>query len=144
MNGNSFISWVLRSPLHGFLSDGMMLITFSGQKTGKKYTIPVGYFWKDGCLWILTSRNRTWWRNLQGGAVVDLLLKRKQVSGFAVTEHDEENVAELLVVYLAQIPQAARGLKVQVENGKPNTEDITRLAKERLFVRVGLAGRCKE
>ncbi|MGE5642713.1 MAG: nitroreductase/quinone reductase family protein, partial [Byssovorax cruenta] len=65
MNGNDFISWVLRSPFHGMLSNSMMLITVTGRKTGKKYTTPVGYFRENGDLLVLTSRDRTWWRNLQ-------------------------------------------------------------------------------
>jgi hypothetical protein len=43
MNGNDFMSWVLRSPLHGMLSNSMMLITVKGHKTGKEYTLPVNY-----------------------------------------------------------------------------------------------------
>ena len=67
MNGNDFMSWVLRSPLHGMLSNGMMLITVTGRKTGKKYTTPVEYFREDGNLWVMTSRDRTWWKNLKAG-----------------------------------------------------------------------------
>lgn len=44
MNGNDFMAWVLRSPFHGMLSNGMMLITITGRKTGKTYTTPVGYY----------------------------------------------------------------------------------------------------
>ena len=44
MNGNDFMAWVLRSPFHGMLSNGMMLITVTGRKTGKAYTTPVGYY----------------------------------------------------------------------------------------------------
>ena len=43
MNGYDFVAWLLRSPFHGMLSNGMMLITVSGRKTGKKYTTPVDY-----------------------------------------------------------------------------------------------------
>ena len=42
MKGNDFMAWVLRSPFHGMLSKGMMLITITGRKTGKTYTTPVG------------------------------------------------------------------------------------------------------
>jgi hypothetical protein len=31
MNGNDFIAWVLRSRLHGLVSGGMLLITFTGR-----------------------------------------------------------------------------------------------------------------
>lgn len=69
MNGNDFMAWVLRSPLHGMLSNGMMLITITGRKTGKTYTTPVGYYVEGETLWVITSRERKWWRNLQGGQV---------------------------------------------------------------------------
>jgi hypothetical protein len=36
MNGNGFITWLLRSPFHGLLRKGMMLITVTGRKTGKQ------------------------------------------------------------------------------------------------------------
>jgi hypothetical protein len=47
MNGNDFMAWVLHSPFYGLLSNGMMLITITGRKTGTKYTTPVGYY-RDG------------------------------------------------------------------------------------------------
>ena len=83
MNGNDFMSWVLRSPLHGMLSNSMMLITVTGRKSGKKYTLPVNYYRENGCLWVLTNRDRSWWRNVQGGAPVSLLLRRQPVSAYA-------------------------------------------------------------
>jgi hypothetical protein len=43
MNGNDFMAWVLRSPFHGMLSGGMLLVTVTGRKTGKAYTLPVEY-----------------------------------------------------------------------------------------------------
>jgi deazaflavin-dependent oxidoreductase (nitroreductase family) len=138
MNGNDFMSWVLRSPLHGMLSNGMMLITVTGRRTGKTYTTPVGYYEEGGDLWILTSRDRSWWRNLQSGADVKLLLKRKPVNGFAETELGEKAVEALMCDYVKHIPQAAKPMGIRVENGMANAEDIARTAKDRLFVRIKL------
>ena len=138
MTGNDFMSWVLRSPLHGMLSDGMMLITFTGRKTGKTYTIPVGYYEESGYLWVITSRDRTWWRNLQGGANVNLLLKRKPVHGIAETELDGKAVETRMFEYIQHVPRAAKPLGIHVENKTPNTEDIVRTAKDRLFVKIKL------
>ena len=138
MNGNDFMAWVLRSPLHGMLSNGMMLITITGRKTGKTYTTPVGYYMEDGTMWVITSRERTWWRNLQGGAKVDLLLKRKPVKGFADVELDERSVEAGIVEYLRHIPQAAKPMKIRVENGRPDPQDIANTAKDRLFVKIKL------
>ena len=136
MNGNRFMSWILRSPLHGMLSNGMMLITVTGRKTGKKYTTPVGYYRENGDLWVLTSRDRTWWKNLKGGAEVSLLLRRKPVTAFAEPEIDLLKVEARLLDYLQHVPQAARSMGIRVEQGAANAEDIERVARERLFVRI--------
>ena len=139
MNGNDFMSWVLRSPLHGMLSDGIMLITVTGRKTGRTYTTPVGFYEAGGYLWVITSRDRSWWRNLQGGADVNLLLKRKPVNGFAETELDGKAVETRMFEYVQHVPQAAKPLGIRVENKAPNAEDIARTAKDRLFVKIKLS-----
>ena len=139
MSGNDFMSWVLRSPLHGMLSDGMMLITVTGRKTGKTYTTPVGFYEEDGYLWVVTSRDRTWWRNLQGGANVNLLLKRKPAAGFAETELDGKAVQSRMFEYVQHVPQAAKPMGIRMENKTPNAEDIARTAKDRLFVKIKVA-----
>ncbi len=136
MNGNDFMTWVLRSPLHGMLSNGMMLITITGRKTGKKYTTPVGYYEEGGFLWVITSRDRTWWKNLQGGATVNLLLKRKPVQGFADVDLDEKSVEARMYEYLRHVPQAAKPMKIRMEHGEPNPQDIASTARGRLFIKI--------
>ncbi|HND48623.1 MAG TPA: nitroreductase/quinone reductase family protein [Anaerolineales bacterium] len=138
MNGNDFMAWILRSPFHGMLSNGMMIISITGRKTGKKITTPVGYYMEGEYLWVITSRERKWWRNLQGGATVDLVLRRKPVQGFAELELDEKAVEARMSEYLRHIPQAASRMGVRIEDGKPNQEDVARTAKDRLFVRIKL------
>ena len=138
MNGNDFMAWVLRSPFHGMLSKGMMLLTIAGRKTSKKFTFPVGYYEASGYLWVITSRDRSWWRNLQSGQPVELLLKHKSVSGIAETEQAEQAVQARMSEYLQHVPQAAKPLGIKIENGKPNVDDIARTAKERLFVKIRL------
>lgn len=138
MNGNDFMAWILRSPFHGMLSNGMMIISITGRKTGKKITTPVGYYMEGEYLWVITSRERKWWRNLQGGATVDLVLRRKPVQGFAELELDEKAVEARMSEYLRHIPQAASRMGVRMLDGKPNQEDVARTAKDRLFVRIKL------
>lgn len=136
MTGNDFMKWMLRSPFHGVLSNGMMLITVTGRKTGKKYTTPVEYFRENGFLWVMTSRNRTWWRNLRGGAEVTLLLKRRPATAYAETVLDEEVVETQLHNYLQHRPQAAKPLGIRVNRGILNADDIEHLANDRLFVKI--------
>ena len=136
MTGNGFMSWVLRSPFHAILSNGMLLITVTGRNTGKQYTTPVGYYREGDDLWVLTSRDRTWWRNLKGGATVDLLLRRDPVAAFAELEIDQKSVEAHLCEYVRHIPQATKALGIRVQDGNANAEDITRIARQRLFVKI--------
>lgn len=91
--GNVFMLPLLRSPLHWLVSGQFMLISFTGRKTGRVYTTPV-QFRRDGDLiTIFTQRHRQWWKNLQGGARVSLVLKGRVVAGVASTE--TENLEQI-------------------------------------------------
>src|SRR5919201_997478 len=79
---NPFVSAILRSPLHGLLSTQLMLLTYTGRKSGKRYTIPVGYA-RDGETLVVFS-SRSWRRNLRGGAPVEVLLQGRRYTGTAV------------------------------------------------------------
>ena len=135
MTGNDFVKFFLRTPLRIFMGD-TMLITVKGRKTGKEYTTPVGYYRENSNLWVLSSRDRTWWRNVKDGADVKLLLKGKPVSAYAETIMAENDVEKLVADYVKHIPMSARGLGIRLENNVPNKEDVRRVAKDRLFVKI--------
>jgi len=135
MTGNDFVKFFLRTPLHFFMGD-TMLITVTGCKTGKKYSTPVGFYRDGDCLWVMTSRDRTWWRNIRNGASVTLLLKGKTVTAFAEAELDEQAVEIRLLDYIRHVPMAAKPLGIRMENKTPNAEDVGRVAKDRLFVKI--------
>ena len=135
MTGNDFVKFFLRTPLRMFLGD-TMLITVTGIKTGRKYSTPVGFYRENGNLWVLTSRNRTWWRNVKNGAPVSLLLKGKPIKAFAQAEVDAQAVEKRMVDYIQHVPMAARPLGIRVENKVLNMGDIARVAKARLFVKI--------
>ena len=135
MKVNDFVKFFLKTPLHVLLGN-TMLITVTGCKTGKTYSTPVGFYRDGDCLWILTSRDRTWWRNVRKGAHVSLLLRGKTVGAFARAEMDEGTVEAHLLEYLGQMPLAAKPMGIRMEQRSPNLDDVRRAARERLFVKV--------
>lgn len=137
MTGNNFVKFFLRTPLYIFMGN-TMLITVTGCKTGKKYTTPVGFYRDGETLWVISSRDRTWWRNVQDGAQVEMRIHGKDVTGFANAVLDEVVVANQIGDYVKHVPMAAKPLGVRMENGEPYPEDMTRLAQERMFVRIKL------
>jgi deazaflavin-dependent oxidoreductase (nitroreductase family) len=82
---NPLICWILRSPLHWILSPGLLLLTFTGRRSGRQYTIPVGYQRFDDTVVILASRKfvKTWWRNYQEPGAVALRIKGRDMPGTA-------------------------------------------------------------
>jgi deazaflavin-dependent oxidoreductase (nitroreductase family) len=137
MTGNDFVTFFLRTPLRVFMGN-TMLITVTGCKTGKKYSTPVGFYRDGDVLWVVSSRGRTWWRNLRNGAAVTLLLKGRTVKAFAEAELDADAVQRRLCEYLRHVPMAAKSLGVRIENQTPNAEDLRRVAQDRLFIKIRL------
>jgi deazaflavin-dependent oxidoreductase (nitroreductase family) len=137
MNGNDFVTIMLRSPLYVFMGN-TMLITVTGRKTRRQITVPVNYYRALDELWVITTRSRKWWRNVKGGADVDLHLRGKDLKGFAEVVLDESAVAARIVDYVRYLPISAGALGIRVENGVPNGDDAARIAKERLFVKICL------
>jgi hypothetical protein len=137
MNGNDFVRFMLRTPLHALMGN-TMLITVTGRRTGRKLAVPVNYYRDGETLWILSSRDRTWWRNIGPASKVILHLDGTDVAGIADVVRDEAAVIAQVGQYLHHFPAAAGPLGVKVRKGAANGDDVARCAMGRLFVRVCL------
>ncbi|HLE15727.1 MAG TPA: nitroreductase/quinone reductase family protein [Anaerolineales bacterium] len=136
---NSIMSAVLRSPLHGMLSKNMMLITVTGKKSGREYTTPVSHTRQGDDLWVISKRERTWWRNLIGGAPVRLELKGEPMQAYGEAIVDEAQVTAQLGEYISRFPSMARGLGVVINNGEPDRQTLEKAAQTWLFVCLRLS-----
>jgi len=97
---NPIMITLLRSSLHGMLSKNMVLITVTGSKSGRQYTTPVNYYQQGDDLWVVSKRERTWWRNLKGGAPVSLVFKGKAVQAFGESVTGQAEVKKRLGEYI--------------------------------------------
>ncbi len=141
---NSIMKWLLRSPLHGLISKNIMLISYSGRKSGKVYTIPVNYVPKGEFLSVVSYRHRTWWRNLRGGVPATLLIQGVEQRGTATVSEDDEGVAEKLTAFLLQVPHYAKYFKVTLDaDGHPNQAQILQAAASRVIIEIQLATRAR-
>lgn len=80
---NPLMRWLLASPLHGLVSGNTLVLTVTGQKTGRSYVFPVNYLRQGERLLVFSKKERTWWRNLRGGAPVSVQLQRETCPGQA-------------------------------------------------------------
>lgn len=136
---NPIMRWLLRSPLHFTVSKNMMLMTYTGRKSGKLYTTPMNYLEIGDVIYTISSRERVWWRNLRGSADITLRLKGKEIPAQGESIEDQNQVADKLTLYLKTAPQLARYVNVRIgADGIPNSEDVTRLAQEKIMVSTRL------
>ena len=108
--GNPFVRALLRSPLHRLLSASLVLVTYTGRRSGRTFTIPVMYAEEDGSLLVYVGRSdkKVWWRNLSGGTPVRVRVRGQQRSGTGTALSGD---GELRARYLARFPRAAASLE---------------------------------
>jgi len=80
---NTLFIPLLRSPLHFLVSHGLMMITVTGRKTGRKYTTPVAYLRDRNRLVFFSGNGLIWIKNLAGGAPVQVLLRGQVICATA-------------------------------------------------------------
>jgi deazaflavin-dependent oxidoreductase (nitroreductase family) len=132
------MKFILRSPAHGMVSKTVLLITFTGRKSGKNFTTPVDYSQDGDQVTIFTHAN--WWKNLRGGAPVTLRIRGRDLQGVAEAEaEDEDAVAAGLAAHLRKVPSDAKYYGVTFdENGDPRAEDVEKAAQSAVMIRVRL------
>lgn len=141
---NGLVNLILRSPLHSFASYSLMSITYTGYKSGKIYTVPIGYVYEsddndveEEAVLTTSFRHRTWWRSLRGGVPVTLRLRGKKIAATAKVIEDADEVAHYLTVYMQRFPKTADYFYVTIdENGRPHPDELAAAAAKRVIVRT--------
>lgn len=104
---NQAMKFVFRSPVHGVISKSILLITFTGRKSGKTYTTPVSYSPQGDQVYVFTPT--TWWKNLRGGAPVTLRIQGRELKGLAEPiAEDQQAIAAGWMAHLQVLPSDAR------------------------------------
>lgn len=136
---NPFVSAILRSPLHRMLSGRLLLLTFTGRKTRKRYTIPVGYTREGDTLTLFSSRS--WYKNLPGRSVT-LNLEGGTQKGRAEVLEDRAAVLEeaehLVAKYGLKEASARIGLALDIDP-PPTKEELATALEGHVAIRITLA-----
>jgi deazaflavin-dependent oxidoreductase (nitroreductase family) len=107
--GNLFVIGLLRSPLHRPASGSLLLITYRGRRSGRRFTIPAMYAERDEALTIFVGHpeRKRWWRNLRVGAEVEVRLRGRRLRGQAAVVED----GAALENYLDRYPRARMAIE---------------------------------
>jgi hypothetical protein len=133
---NPVMRFLLRSPAHGLLSDSLMLITFTGRKSGKQFTTPVRYMQTGDTVRCFTAAENQWWRNLRSGSRVSLLIKGQLSDYQAQAIFDNPaDIRKKLVSYLELFPQDAAYHDIRLNKDKSlNEQDLEQAARAAVVV----------
>lgn len=135
---NNLIVQLLRSPLHRLLSNFIMALTFTGRKSGKQYTLPVGYVREGNSVMLFTDHN--WYKNLLHQAPVVLYIQGKRFEGVAEVITDKQETAEQLLAFVRKNPRAARPYGITIDaNKQPDPASAQQTAKRFTMVRIHLS-----
>jgi deazaflavin-dependent oxidoreductase (nitroreductase family) len=135
---NRAMKFILRSPVHGVVSKTVLLITFTGRKSGKTYTTPVDYSQDGDQVYVFT--HATWWKNLYPGAPVTLRIRGREYQGLAEpVAEDKQAVAAGLIEHLRKVPSDAKYYYVTFDEHKnPRADEAEKAAQSVVMIRIRL------
>ena len=137
---NPMMRILLRSPLHFVQSKSLMLITFTGKKSGRRFTTPVRYVRVGDTVRCFTSPENLWWRNLRGGAAVSLRIEGDERPYWATIRAPAAG-RDALVHYLGLFPQDAayHGIRLNPDRSLV-AEDLERESQHAVVVEARATG----
>ena len=140
---NPVIAALLRSPLHPLLSPGLVLVTVTGRRSGRRYTIPVGYQ-RDGddlVVMVSEARRKQWWRNYyEPGPVAVRLRGRDRAGRAALVAPGSDEFREIAERTLARVPYMRRVFRVPDYDRRAGlrSDQLDFLGEEIAIVRIRL------
>ena len=100
--------------MHSMISGGIMIIGFTGSKSGKNYSTPVNYFEIEDKLYAMSDRTRIWWKNIKKNPELNLFIKREDIKGKGLVIDNKVEVENSLVLIYRHHPKLAKYVKVGI------------------------------
>jgi hypothetical protein len=127
---NPAVKLLLGTPLGGALRRQMMVLSFTGRKSGRRYSVPVSAHRIDNSLYALASAG--WTANFRDGANADVLWDGKTTAMRGELIRDPATVADLsrraAESYGAKKAQRMMGLNFR-DDRVPTLEEFTEAAQ---------------
>ncbi len=138
--GNPFMTAILRSPFHVIMSKSVALLSITGRKSGRVYILPVNYQRDGDEIWIVSMRDRTWWKNLRGGAKVLVRLAGRDYKAWGEVYEKTQEVSQQLRLLILLSPAYGKYLKIGLDpEGNPIQPDVDQAAESRVMVKLALS-----
>jgi hypothetical protein len=135
---NPPIRAILWSPLRFLLDGSLIRITYTGRRSGHRYSLVTMYarFGNELVVVVAQPEKKKWWRNFHEKAPAEVRLKGKRYTCVAqFLGKDLTRIVPRLEAYWSKHPSAARlyGFR-RGEDGKFNGEDIAKAARQAVMI----------
>lgn len=123
---NRVLLAAVHTPLRGPVTRTVLVLRFSGRKTGHRYHIPVTAHRTEGALMVLTSA--PWRVNFRGGRDADVTLDGRTTPMRGVLVEHARTVAETYERRIEELglPQARRQLGIRITVSRaPTLDELT-------------------
>jgi hypothetical membrane protein len=124
---NPIMRSLIRSPLHPLMSRRLLVITYTGRRTGRRYSTPIAYV-PDGET-ILIAGGAPWWRNIGTDSTVSVRLRGRERAARVERLEDLDSVMGALRFVLPRNPTLGRFMRLEV--GPDGTLDPVRVQAAR-------------
>lgn len=136
---NPVFKALLHTPLRGPMGKQLMVLSFTGRKTGRRYSIPVSAHHIDGDLYAISGA--PWKNNFRGGATAEVLHDGKTATLRGELIDDPATVADLAYrasqAYGAKRAQRALGVKFR-DGQVPSAAEFTEAARREHLAAIRL------
>ena len=140
--GNTMVTAILRSPLHGMMSRSLAVLSYEGRRSGTLHTLPIQYLRDEDTLVIGagSASAKTWWRNFATPQMVSVRLRGRDRTGKASLVDDIERRARYLRAYLDRFPYTTPTGRPKLIRArwKPSAAELREAAEPTVFVAVDL------
>jgi len=137
LTGNAFMKAMINSPLHGLLGERFAVITLTGRKSGRAISTPINVSRDEKGYTVVSTRDRTWWRNLRGDTPARLRNAGRTFSVRGEVIDEPGAVRDELQRYFQRYPGDAKYFNVHLNpEGKPDPAELEHAAEEKLIIRL--------
>jgi hypothetical protein len=135
---NPLMRVLLHSPLHWPLSRWFVILTWTGRRSGRRYSTPVSYVREDEVIWITTGDR--WWRSLIDGAPVAVRIagRMRRGVGLPVADPGQSYVTHQRLFHAHRWFRWLSGIPGDRAGGPEPTALERALAAGRVLVRIEL------
>lgn len=136
---NPVLQFLLHTPVMGAARDGLMVLSFNGRKTGRRYTFPLSAHRIDGHLYTLTGAPRK--QNFRDGADAEVFHVGKATTMHGEFIQDRSAVADLYwrCARSYGVKSAQRKLGLKFRDGRlPTLEEFTAAVEANHLIAIRL------